>query len=119
VNVAQQPIQQRTTNIMDSVHVINGHKIEYDPTFTDSVIAATGSGTSARLKEIMPVLIRHVHDFAREVNLTTDEYLAGVQLINWAGKMSTDVRNEGQLLTDVIGLESYVACIWAGGMMQC
>ncbi len=56
----------------------------------------------------MTALIQHVHDFAREVNLTTDEYMAGVSLLNWAGQMSTDRRNEGQLVTDVIGLESLV-----------
>lgn len=38
--------------------------------------------------------------------LATDEYMAGVSLLNWAGQMSNDRRNEGQLLTDVIGLES-------------
>lgn len=81
-------------------------KIEYDSAFTDMVIAATGPKAHTRLKEIMPALIRHVHDFAREVNLTTDEYMAGVTLLNWAGQMSTDRRNEGQLVTDVIGLES-------------
>lgn len=84
---------------------VNG-KIEFDPTFTDMVIAATGSKADARLKEVMTALIRHVHDFAREVQLTTDEYMAGVALLNWAGQMSTDRRNEGQLVTDVIGLES-------------
>jgi catechol 1,2-dioxygenase len=88
---------------------VNGAaKIEYDPTFTDNVIAATGPNTNPRLREVMTALIRHVHDFAREVNLTTDEYMAGVQLLNWAGQMSTDRRNEGQLVTDVIGLESLV-----------
>jgi catechol 1,2-dioxygenase len=86
---------------------INGNaKVEYDPNFTDAVIAATGPKADARLKEVMPALIRHVHDFAREVNLTYDEYMAGVALLNWAGQMSTDRRNEGQLVTDVIGLES-------------
>lgn len=88
---------------------INGSaKIEYDPNFTDAVIAATGPKADARLREVMTALIRHVHDFAREVNLTTDEYMAGVSLLNWAGQMSTDRRNEGQLVTDVIGLESSV-----------
>lgn len=80
----------------------------YDPSFTPSVIAATGPACSPRLREVMTALIQHVHDFAREVNLTTDEYMAGVSLLNWAGQMSTDRRNEGQLVTDVIGLESLV-----------
>ena len=87
--------------------VTNGHQnIQYDPHFTDTVIAATVPNTSARLKEVMPALIRHVHDFAREVNLTTDEFMAGISLLNWAGQMSNDRRNEGQLVSDVIGLES-------------
>ena len=84
---------------------VNG-TIEFDPTFTDNVIAATGAKANPRLREVMTALIRHVHDFAREVQLTTDEYMAGVSLLNWAGQMSTDRRNEGQLVTDVIGLES-------------
>jgi catechol 1,2-dioxygenase len=83
-------------------------KTQYDPNFTNDVINATGPNCSPRLREVMTALIRHVHDFAREVNLTTDEYMAGVSLLNWAGQMSTDRRNEGQLVTDVIGLESLV-----------
>lgn len=86
---------------------VNGSaKIEYDPNFTDAVIAATGPNANPRLREVITALVRHVHDFAREVNLTTDEYMAGVNLLNWAGQMSTDRRNEGQLVTDVLGLES-------------
>lgn len=87
--------------------VTTKHDERFDPRFTDHVIAATGPNASARLKEVMPSLIRHVHDFAREVNLTTEEYMAGVAMINRAGQMSNERRNEGQLLTDVIGLESY------------
>lgn len=78
---------------------------KYDPDFTNHVIQSMGPNTNPRLKTVMTSLIRHVHDFAREVDLTVDEWMAGVQMINWAGQMSTDRRNEGQLLCDVIGLE--------------
>jgi catechol 1,2-dioxygenase len=81
----------------------------YNPLFTQSVIDAIGPGASPRMREVMPALIRHLHDFAREVDLTVDEWAAGVSLVNWAGQMSTDRRNEGQLLCDVLGLESYVS----------
>lgn len=83
----------------------------YDPHFTDHVINAIGPKTTPRMREVMTALIRHVHDFAREVNLTIDEWMQGVDLINAAGKMSTDRRNEGQLVCDVIGLESYAYTI--------
>ncbi|KAB8278290.1 Intradiol ring-cleavage dioxygenase [Aspergillus minisclerotigenes] len=80
----------------------------FDPSFTDNVINAMGPKTSPRLRQLMTGLIKHVHDFARENELTVDEWMAGVKLLNWAGQMSDDKRNEGQLLCDVIGLESLV-----------
>lgn len=76
--------------------------------FTKAVIDATGPNASPRMRTVMSAFIQHIHDFAREVDLTMDEWIAGVNMINWAGQMSTDRRNEGQLMCDVIGLESYV-----------
>ncbi|KAF5859275.1 hypothetical protein ETB97_003136 [Aspergillus alliaceus] len=80
----------------------------FDPDFTDNVIHAMGPKTSPRFRQLMTGLIRHVHDFARENEVTVEEWMAGVQLMNWAGQMSNDKRNEGQLVCDVIGLESLV-----------
>ncbi|ETS76190.1 hypothetical protein PFICI_11577 [Pestalotiopsis fici W106-1] len=76
--------------------------------FTKDVISSMGPKTDPRLREVMSSFIKHVHDFAREVQLTTDEWMLGVQMINQAGQMSDAKRNEGQLLCDVIGLESLV-----------
>ncbi|ESZ91722.1 catechol dioxygenase [Sclerotinia borealis F-4128] len=81
---------------------------KFDPNFTQNVIDAMGPKTSPRMKDVMGCLIRHVHDFAREVELTVDEWMQGVELLNEAGRMSDDKRNEGQLVCDVIGLESLV-----------
>ncbi len=78
----------------------------FDPDFTQKVVDAMGPKTSPRMRQVMTSLIRHVHDFARENEVTVDEWMKGVELINWAGKMSNDRRNEGQLVCDVIGLES-------------
>lgn len=80
----------------------------FDPDFTQNVINATGPKTSPRMRQVMASLIRHVHDFARENEVTFDEWMAGLEMINEAGRMSTSMRNEGQLLCDVIGLESLV-----------
>ncbi|THV50969.1 hypothetical protein BGAL_0128g00040 [Botrytis galanthina] len=81
---------------------------KFDPNFTQNVIEAMGPKTSPRMREVMSCLIKHVHDFAREVELTVDEWMLGVELLNEAGKMSDHKRNEGQLVCDVIGLESLV-----------
>ncbi|KAF2634890.1 aromatic compound dioxygenase [Massarina eburnea CBS 473.64] len=83
-----------------------GHK--FDPNFTDAVINATGPKATPRVRQLTSGLIRHLHDFARENELTVDEWMAGVELMNEAGRMSDDRRNEGQLLCDVLGLESLV-----------
>ncbi|KAI2630517.1 Intradiol ring-cleavage dioxygenase [Xylaria nigripes] len=90
------------------MHTKHGNDTKYDPHFTKSVIAATGRYANPRLKHIMPALLRHLHDFAREVDLTVAEWAAGVEMINEAGRMSTDKRNETQLLCDILGLESLV-----------
>ena len=78
----------------------------FDPNFTQHVIDSIGPKTTPRMRQVMSSLIRHVHDFARENELTVEEWMKGVKLMNWAGKMSDDKRNEGQLVCDVIGLES-------------
>ena len=81
----------------------------FDPRFTDSVIAAMGPKTGSRPREIMTSLIRHLHDFAREVELTVEEWQAGVRFINLIGQTSTATRNEAQRMSDVLGVESYAA----------
>lgn len=83
-------------------------KPQYDPEFTANVIGATGPKANPRVAQVLHSLITHLHDFAREVDLTVDEWMMGVNMINRAGQMSNERRNEGQLLCDVIGLESYV-----------
>lgn len=54
----------------------------FDPKFTDSVIAATGPKANARLAQVMPSLLRHLHDFARENEITVDEWTAAVEMVN-------------------------------------
>lgn len=94
------------TSIIEHTSGATSHK--FDPNFTQNVIGAMGPKTSPRMREVMSCLIRHVHDFAREVELTVDEWMQGVELLNEAGRMSDNKRNEGQLVCDVIGLESLV-----------
>ncbi|KAL2271770.1 hypothetical protein VTJ83DRAFT_1141 [Remersonia thermophila] len=80
----------------------------YDVAITEQVIRATGPKANPRLAQIMPSLVRHLHDFAREVSLTVAEWEAAIEFLNKCGKMSDDRRNETQLLCDILGLESLV-----------
>ncbi|KAF2703786.1 aromatic compound dioxygenase [Pleomassaria siparia CBS 279.74] len=80
----------------------------FDPNFTDNVINAMGPKTDPRLREVMTSLLRHLHDFTREVELTVDEWMAGVAFVNLIGQTSTATRNEAHRMSDVLGLESLV-----------
>lgn len=80
----------------------------FDPNFTQSVIDAMGPKTDERLRFVMSSLIRHLHDFTREVELTVDEWMAGVKFINLIGQTSTPTRNEAHRMSDILGLESLV-----------
>jgi hypothetical protein len=74
--------RQRKRNKMEDRSKGRSQKEKYDPHFTDSVIAATGRDANPRLKQIMPSLLRHLHDFAREVDLTLAEWMAGVEMVS-------------------------------------
>ena len=84
---------------------------KYDPKFTQLVIDTCGPKTSPRMKQVFSSMMRHLHDFAREVDLTPEEWLAGVKFLNETGKIWSDSegkRNEMHRLSDITGLESLV-----------
>lgn len=62
--------------------VYSDTKNGYAPKLTEMTIAATGPKAHPRLAQIMPSLLRHLHDFAREVDLTVAEWTAGVELVS-------------------------------------
>ena len=84
---------------------------KYDPTFTQRVIDTMGPKTTERNRLVLGSLIRHLHDFAREVELSIDEWMAGVHFVNAVGRIyaeSGQTRNESHRVSDILGLESYV-----------
>lgn len=85
-----------------------GKASRFDPNFTQHVIDTIGPKTSPRNREVLSALIRHLHDFAREIELTVDEWMLGVHFVNSIGQISDNIRNEGQRISDVLGLESLV-----------
>lgn len=80
----------------------------FNPDFTRSVVEATGPKASPRVRKVVGSLIQHLHDFCRENEVTVDEWMGAVDMINSAGKMSDEKRNEGQLMCDILGIESLV-----------
>jgi catechol 1,2-dioxygenase len=62
--------------------VSSGKEHKFSPNFTEMVINATGSKATPRIRQLTAGLIRHLHDFARENELTVDEWMAGVELVH-------------------------------------
>jgi hydroxyquinol 1,2-dioxygenase len=73
-------------------------------TITQAVIARFAGTPDARLKELMTSLVQHLHAFAREVKLTEDEWLAGIEFLTATGRKCDDKRQEFILLSDTLGL---------------
>jgi len=70
---------------------------------SDAVIAKMAGAKNARTKEIMASLIKHLHAFIRDVNLTEAEWLAGIQFLTATGQKCDDKRQEFILLSDTLG----------------
>ncbi|WP_299792488.1 dioxygenase [uncultured Marivita sp.] len=75
---------------------------------TDVFMGYMGPDMDPRLREVLSSLVRHLHDFAREVNLTHEEWNKGIAFLEAAGEISDKERHEFVLLSDVLGLSSLV-----------
>jgi len=75
---------------------------------TDAFMGYMGEDTDPRLREILGALVRHLHAFASEVNLTHDEWNAGVAFLERTSEFTTKERHEFVLLSDLLGLSSLV-----------
>src|SRR5260370_42684490 len=82
--------------------------IDNEASVTPAVLEAMSQAPDARLREIMASLVRHLHDFAREVRLTEEEWDIGMDALNRIGKATNDTHNEGILFSDAIGFATLV-----------
>ena len=82
---------------------------EYTPeTITDAVLDQMATTQDPRLKEIMASAVRHLHAFAREVNLTPAEWIYGIEFLTRVGHLCSPARQEFILLSDTLGLSTLV-----------
>jgi catechol 1,2-dioxygenase len=64
-----------------------------------------------RLREVLRSLVRHLHDFVKDVELTEDEWNAAIGFLTATGQKCDDVRQEFVLLSDVLGVSMLVETI--------
>jgi len=77
-------------------------------TITDLVVEQMATTPSPRLRQIMESLVRHLHAFAREVDLTPEEWLEAIRFLTAVGQKCTAHRQEFILLSDTLGLSALV-----------
>src|ERR1700752_5532431 len=78
---------------------------------TPTVLRAMSGTHNTRLRTVMEAFVRHMHAFAREVNLTEAEYDLGIDFLNRIGQATHDSHNEGMLFADAIGFSTLVCLL--------
>jgi hydroxyquinol 1,2-dioxygenase len=79
-----------------------------EDTITQAAIASLADCKDARLRTVMTSLIQHLHAFARDVQLTEDEWFRAVSFLTEVGHITNDKRQEFILLSDTLGLSMLV-----------
>ncbi len=82
-------------------------------TVTAAVLEQMANTPNPRLKQVMESLVKHLHDFARDVDLTPEEWLYGIAFMTEIGKTCTPSRQETILLSDTLGLSALVNALHA------
>ncbi len=75
---------------------------------TDLAVERWATARDPRTAELMTALVRHLHDFAREVRLTEAEWMTAVRWQTRTGQISNEKREEFILASDVLGLSMLV-----------
>jgi catechol 1,2-dioxygenase len=88
--------------------------IENEKDVTRAVLSELARAPNARFKEIMSAFVRHLHDFAREVKLTEEEFQAAVAYLVALGKKTTETHNEVVLMSGSLGF-SQLICLLNNG----
>ncbi len=78
---------------------------------TGAVLARLKGCGDARLKRVLTSLVTHLHDFARDVELTEAEWFAAICFLTETGQRCDDRRQEFVLLSDTLGVSMLVDAI--------
>src|SRR5689334_16886309 len=80
-------------------------------TITQAVLDRFSETPNPRLKRIMGSLVRHLHDFVRDVEPSFEEWRYAIDYLTRTGQICTDTRQEFILLSDTLGISMLVDAI--------
>ena len=92
--------------------------IESEKDVTPAVLAELARAKNPRLREIMSAFVRHLHEFAREVKLSEEEFQAAVGYIVALGKHTNETHNEAVLMSGSLGFSSLICLLNNGSRGQ-
>lgn len=93
--------------------MIDPSTIEYftEDGSVEAVNARMGADTDVRLAEVSASLVKHLHAFIKDVELTQDEWATAVDFLTRTGQICDGNRQEFILLSDVLGASMLVDAI--------
>jgi hydroxyquinol 1,2-dioxygenase len=85
---------------------------QYDSnTLTQAVLDSLSDCKDKRFRQLMEGLIRHLHDYIREVDMTPEEWMGAIQFLTKTGQMCDAKRQEYILLSDTLGVSMLVVAL--------
>ncbi|UCE32074.1 MAG: catechol 1,2-dioxygenase [Burkholderiales bacterium] len=78
---------------------------------TEAVLSELERAPDPRFRELMSALVRHLHDFAREVRLTEAEFHRAIGHVAALGQHTTDSHNEVALVAGSLGFSTLVCLL--------
>ena len=85
--------------------------IENQQQVTHAVLEAVNRTKNPRLREITAALVRHLHDFAREVHLTEEEFQQACAYVAALGQRTTPSHNEVVLMSGSLGFSTLICLL--------
>lgn len=75
---------------------------------TEEVVASFADARDPRTRQLMQSLVRHLHDFAVDNDLTESEWQYAIDYLTETGRLCSPTRQEFVLLSDTLGVSSVV-----------
>src|SRR6201998_3586365 len=85
---------------------------------TPAVLSEIARAKNPRFREILSALVRHLHDFAREVKLSEEEFQAAIGYIVALGKHTPETPTEAVLMSGSLGFSSLICLLNNGNCGQ-
>jgi catechol 1,2-dioxygenase len=88
--------------------------IETQDDVTAAVLAEMHRTPNPRTKELLALLVKHLHAFVREAKMTEREFQDAIGYVNAIGKRTTPSHNEAMLLAGALGVSNLI-CLMNNG----